>query len=151
MSLWRQLSRGLRTLFNGGGSDRRVDEEVQQFLDEAAADYEAAGLSSADAKRAARLRVGNPLAIREDVRAAGWEHAVETLLADVRYGWRRVVRNPAFAAVTIATLALGIGSATAMLSIAAPVLVQTLPFPESDRIHAIWDLSASRARIEIAF
>ncbi len=151
MSLWRQLSRGMRSLLSGGGADRRVDEEVQNFLDEAAADYEAAGLSSAEAQRAARLRVGNPLAIREDVRAAGWEHAFETLHADVRYAWRRVVRDPAFAAVTIATLALGIGSATAMLSIAAPVLVQTLPFPESDRIHAIWDLSANRARIEIAF
>ena len=56
VSLWRQLSRGVRTLFNGGAADRRVDDEVQHFLDEAAADYEAAGLSSADAQRAARLR-----------------------------------------------------------------------------------------------
>jgi putative ABC transport system permease protein len=149
--MWRQLSHGLRTLLNGGGADRRVDDEVQHFIDEAAAEHEARGMSPADARRAARLRVGNTLSIREDVRAAGWEHTVETLIADVRYAWRRILRDPAFAAVTIATLALGIGSATAMLSIAAPVLVQTLPFPDSDRIHAIWDQNQNRDRVEIAF
>src|SRR5688500_6199312 len=108
-------------------------------------------MSPAEARRAARRRVGNTLAIREDVRASGWEHAAETLIADVRYAWRRIVRDPVFAAVTIATLALGIGSATAMLSIAAPVLLPTLPFPDSNRIHAVWDQTANGARVEIAF
>jgi putative ABC transport system permease protein len=151
VSSWRRLSQGVRSLLNGGGADRRVDDEVQHFLDEAAAEYEAGGMSPAEAQRAARRRVGNPLAIREDVRASGWEHGVETLIGDVRYAWRRMVRDPVFAGVTIATLALGIGSATAMLSIAAPVLVPTLPFPDSTRIQAVWDQTAQGARVEIAF
>jgi putative ABC transport system permease protein len=149
--MWRQLSHGVRSLLNGGAADRGVDDEVQHFLDEAAAEYEAGGMSPAEAQRAARRRVGNALAIREEVRGSGWEHAAETLIADVRYAWRRIVRDPVFAAVTIATLALGIGSATAMLSIAAPVLVPTLPFPDSNRIHAVWDQTANGARVEIAF
>ena len=108
-------------------------------------------MSAAEAQRAARRRVGNALVIREEVRASGWEHMVETVAADLRYGMRRLVGHPGFTLVTIATLALGIGSVTAMLSVAGPVLVQTLPFPNSDRIHAVWDQSPAGARVEIAF
>jgi putative ABC transport system permease protein len=151
MGAWRQLTRGLRSLVNGAAADRHIDEEVQHFIDEAAAAYEADGLSAAEAQRAAHRRVGNTLAVREDVRASGWEHVVETVAADVRYGMRRLVGHPGFALVTIATLGLGIGSVTAMLSVAGPVLVRTLPFPDSDRIHAIWDQSQGGARVEIAF
>ncbi len=86
-------------------------------------------------QRAARRRVGNTLAVREEVRASGWEHVVETVVADLRYGLRRLAGHPGFAFVTIATLGLGIGSVTAMLSVAVPVLVQTLPFPD-ERSHS---------------
>ena len=151
MSTWRQLSRGVRSLLNGRRADRAVDDEVRHFLDEAAAEYEANGMAPADAARAARLRVGNALAIREEVRASGWEHVVETLAADLRYGMRRLAGHPGFTVVTITTLGLGIGAVTAILSVARPVLVRTLPFPNSDRIHAIWDQSQTGARLELAF
>ena len=151
MAMWRQLTRGVRSLVDGGAADRRVDEELQHFIDEAAAAYEADGMPAADAERAARRRVGNTLAVREEVRASGWEHVVETVAADLRYGLRRLASHPGFALVTIATLGLGIGSVTAMLSVAGPVLVRTLPFPQSDRIHAVWDQSQDGARVEVAF
>jgi hypothetical protein len=151
VSLWRQLARGVRSLWDGGAADREVDEEVRHFLDEAAASGEADGRSPAEARRAARRRVGNPLAIRERVRAAGWEHFVETFAADVRHGLRRLVRNPGFTAVTVATLALGIGSATAMLSVAGPVLVETLPFPDAGRLRVIWERTAEGDRADFTF
>ena len=149
--MWRQLARGLRSLRNGTAADRDADDEVQHFIDEAAAAYEAEGLPAAEAQRAARRRVGNALAAREDVRSSGWEYIVETMAADVRYAARRLAGHPGFAFVTIATLGLGIGSVTAMLSVAAPLLIKTLPFPNSDRLHAIWDQSANGARLELTF
>jgi putative ABC transport system permease protein len=151
MSFWRQLSSGVRSLWNGAAADRQVDAEVQHFMDEAAAAFEAEGMSSADARRAARQRVGSALAVREEVRASGWEHAVETVTADVRYGVRRLTRHAGFTAVTVATLGLGIGSATAMLSLAGPVLVQTLPYPNAGRIRAIWDRMADGGRADFTF
>ncbi len=151
MAMWRHISRGVRSLLDGGSADRHVDEELQHFIDEAAAAYEADGIPAADAARAARRRVGNTLAVREEVRASGWEHVVETVAADLRYALRRLAGHPGFALVTIATLGLGIGSVTAMLSVAGPVLVRTLPFPQSDRIHALWDQSPGGARVEMAF
>ena len=151
MGLWRQISHGLRSLIGGASADRRVDEEIEHFIAEATRAYEAEGLSSADAQRQARLRVGSALAVREEVRASGWEHLLETVLADLRYGARRLRRNPGFTCVVVTTLGLGIGSATAMLSVAGPVLVQTLPFPRADRIRAISDLSDDGGRVAIAF
>jgi len=151
MSLWRQLSHGVRALIGGRAADREVDEELRQFLDESAAELERNGLTPEEAARLARLRAGNPLAMREEVRASGWEHLVETIFADLRYGLRRLWRNPGFSIVTIATLAIGIGSATAIVSVALPVFVRTLPFPHADRIQTIWDQNDDRTRAEIAF
>ena len=108
-------------------------------------------MSAAEARRAAQRRVGNTLAVREEVRASGWEHAVETVAADVRYGVRRLMRHAGFTAVTVATLGLGIGSATAMLSVAGPVIVQTLPYPDAGRIRAIWDRTADGDRADFTF
>ena len=59
----------------------------------------------------------------------------ESLLADVKFAlprnWRR---HAGFAATAIATLALGIGATTAIFSLVNAVLLQPLPFPESDRL-----------------
>jgi len=149
--LWRQLSHGVRALTGGRAADRDVDDEIRQFVDDAAAELEREGATPEEARRLARARAGNTLAMREEVRASGWEHVVETFVADVRYGLRRLRREAGFSAVTVATLALGIGSGTAMLSVAAPIFVQALPFPSADRIHAIWDRSQDGSRAEVAF
>ena len=151
MSLLRQLTRGVRALTSGRAVDRDVDEELQRFVDESARELEAGGMPAGEARTEARRRAGNPLAMREEVRAAGWEHAIETFAGDVRYGVRRLVRDRVSAFVTVATLALGIGSATAILSVAAPVFIRMLPFPQADRIHAIWDQGQDRSRLEVTF
>src|SRR5688572_19680671 len=147
MSLWRQVVGGLRALTRGRAADRDVDDEIRQFEDDAAAELEREGAAPDDARRQARLRTGSLLAAREEVRTSGWEHLLETFMADTRYGLRRLRRQPGFSAVTIATLALGIGSATAILSVAAPIFVQALPLPDADRIHAIWDRAQDGSRI----
>jgi len=58
---------------------------------------------------------------------------------DVRYGLRQLRRNPAFAAIAIATLALGIGGMTAMFSAFDAVLIRPLPYTDADRLVMIWD------------
>src|SRR5207237_5952857 len=58
---------------------------------------------------------------------------------DVRYGLRQVRRNPAFSAIAIATLALGIGGTTAMFGVFDAVLVRPLPYADADRLVMVWD------------
>ena len=151
MSLWRQLTRGLRALARRDVADREVDDEVQHYLEQAAATYRARGLPPEDARRAAVLDLGNVTVAREQVRAYGWETAVESLLADLRYAARRLRGNPGFAAVAALTLALGTGATTAIFSAVNPILFEPLPYPHAERVLAISDVGAGGAPVDVTF
>lgn len=117
--------------------DRDVDDEIQGHLEERAAALEAQGLSSADARLAARREFGNVGLTTERSREV-WRWApVEELLADVRYALRQLRRAPAFAAAAMVTLALGIGANTAVFSVVNAVVLRPLPFPDSDRLVSV--------------
>jgi predicted permease len=62
---------------------------------------------------------------------------VEKLLQDLRFALRSLRRQPGFVAVALATLALGIGTATAMFTVVNGVLLRPLPFRDPDRLAAI--------------
>ena len=66
---------------------------------------------------------------------------METILHDIRYGLRVLVRRPGFALVAIATLALGVGANTAIFSVVNAVLLRTLPYQEPERLVALWETS----------
>ncbi len=150
MSLWRELARGLRGLINRSAADRDIADEVDQYLEEAVASYEAGGLSPEEARRAARRELGSVTAVREQVRAYGWENIVETTVADVRYATRRLARYPAHTSIAAVTLALGIGASTAIFSAVNPVLFQSLPYRDPGRLMMIWD-GQGGARLDVTF
>jgi len=151
MPLWRPITGGLRVLLRRDRADRDVADEVQHYLDEATSAYLAQGLAPADARRAARVDVGNAAAVREQVRAAGWEDRLSTLAADARYGIRRLRHDAGFTIVAVLTLAVGIGAATAIFSAVNPILLDALPYPHAARVVAISDLGGDRSRVDVTF
>jgi putative ABC transport system permease protein len=139
MSMRRQLARGLRALFRRTAADRDIHDEVEHYLDLAATEFEAGGLSRDEARMAARRELGSRTSVREQVRSAGWETRLETAFAEVRQGARGLRRSPGFAMVSAITVALGIAASTSIFSAAKPILVDGLPYPDADRLAIIWD------------
>jgi putative ABC transport system permease protein len=137
MSLWRQLTRGLRVLANRQAADRDIADEVSHFFEESVASFEASGLTREEALRAARMEFGNAGALREQVRAYGWENRIATLATDLRHAARRLCGKPGFTAAGVLTLALGIGATTAIFSVIDGVLWKPLPYPHSERLVAL--------------
>ena len=75
---------------------------------------------------------------------------MEALYQDVRYGLRSLARRPGFALVAILTLALGIGVNSAIFSVIDAVLLEPLPYPEPDRIVALWEVDEQGERMHVA-
>ena len=67
------------------------------------------------------------------------------MLQDLRYGLRLMTRRPGFAAIAVVTLALGIGTTTAIFAIADHVLLRPVPYANPDRLAVIWETSPTIA------
>lgn len=150
MSLWRSIKYGLGSLVHGTRHNQEIDDEVRQFYDEAILVYRERGFSEEDARRAVRLDLGRPESAGEQVRSYGWENTVASFVADLCFAGRQLRRNFGFTAVSIVTLALGIGASTAIFSAINPILFKPLPYPHPSRILMIWN-TWQGSRSELAF
>jgi putative ABC transport system permease protein len=151
VALWRQITRGARTLFRRSAVDDDVADEVQHFLEENAAAHRARGLSPDDAARAARAEMGSVTSVREQVRGYGWEHTIDTMAGDLRYACRRLRTEPGFTTIAVLTVALGIGATTAIFSVVNPILFEPLPYPGPGRIAMISEMRPDGSRLDGTF
>jgi putative ABC transport system permease protein len=91
-------------------------------------------------KAAVALRRARPLTSHvSSLPPRSGDPLVQTLLSDIRYGVRQLLRSPSFTALAVLTLALGIGATTAVFSVINPVLLRPLPYPHPERLMTLWE------------
>jgi putative ABC transport system permease protein len=117
------LSRFFRRRYWDEERSRELDAHLAHEID----DNLARGMAPDDARDAARRKLGNTALVREEIytmNTLGW---LDAAWRDLRYGARVLLRNPTFAVVTIASLALGIGANTAIFQLIDAIEFRTLP------------------------
>ena len=143
------LPRGIRRVFRLPDTRdrlmREADDEMRMHLELWTAEFRSRGMSDAEASAAALERFGDPMAYRAHVadraeRRARWQRTVDWLTEwqqDVRFALRHFAKAPAFTAMAVLTLALGIGADTAIFSVVHSLLIDPIPYPNGDRIVAL--------------
>jgi len=116
---------------------REAEQEIEMHLDLLAARYVRAGNTPAAARRLARAKFGGVAQVHESLRDQAGFPMLESILHDVRYAGRSLVRQPGTTALAVGILALGLGVNTAVLAVAYGVLWRPLPYPQADRLVTV--------------
>ena len=143
---WRRLT----GLWRDGEINTGLDDEITFHIEQQTAKNIRAGMPADEARRNALVRFGGVEPLKEQTRDEFRPALVQDFWRDMRIGARMLRRAPGFAIATILTLGLGTGAATAVFSVVNGVLLQPLPYPESDRLVRLYQLSDRNTRMNVS-
>lgn len=132
---WSKIERAL-------GKRRRLASELEQEMDAhlqfLAEKNVQQGMTPDEARARARREFGNIAHVQERSYESWQFPRCESLLQDIRYALRGIVKAPMLSLLVILTLAAGIGANTAIFSFVNAVLLRPLPYPDADRLAILW-------------
>jgi predicted permease len=126
-----------RRFFRRASWDRDRAEELRSYLEIETDENLARGMSPEAARRAAHVKLGNTVRIREEIYRMNTISPLDALGRDLRLALRGMRRRPGFTLAVVLTLALGIGANTAIFGVVDGVLIKPLSYPNAGELVSI--------------
>jgi len=118
--------------------DHDLAEELESVIQMHMDEHLRMGMTRVEARRRALIEVGGMEQVRQAVRDNRGFLRLAGFARDVKYAVRALLRTPGFSVVAIAVMAIGIGASVALFTVVQSVLLRPLPFPEPDRLVALY-------------
>ncbi|MGH8638031.1 MAG: permease prefix domain 1-containing protein, partial [Burkholderiales bacterium] len=125
----------LRSFLRHRTVDQELDEELQFHLDQMQEFAVSRGEAPSDARWRARRHMGSVDQVKETCRDMRTLRPVEHFLRDLRFGARLLARGPGFTTVAVLSLALGIGSSSAIFSLINAIVLRPLPVADPQELY----------------
>jgi predicted permease len=125
------------SLFRRERLDSELDEEVRSHIAFATEEFVARGMSQPEARRMALREFGGVAQVKERYRIVRGVPFLDSLVQDMRYALRQLRKSLGFSLTVVLTLALGVGSVTAVFSVVNAVLIKPYAFRDAERI-VVW-------------
>jgi len=139
-----EIAARVKGLFRRRERDADLNAELREHLELLIKDYRSRGMSEAEARRQAHIRLGGAEQIREQHRRQRGLPTLETFARDVRYGWRQLWRSPGFTAVAVLTIALGIGANSGIFSVLDAMALQPLVLGGGEKLVSVYPVFQGR-------
>jgi hypothetical protein len=137
MNILSQIWRWLICFTRRGRLEREMEEEMRFHLEMQIEQNLSSGMGAEEARYAAQRQFGNQTWLKEVSREMWSLRFIETLVQDLRYGARMLMKNPGFTSLAVLTLALGIGATTTIFSAIQNILLDPFPYKDAHRVVTI--------------
>jgi len=134
MTLLHRAGSMFRWILRRERAEQHLDAELQSFVELCAAEKIRDGVAPGEARRLALLELGGVEQVKERVRTGRHGAWLDEAGRDLRYAARILRRNPGFSVVVVLTLALGIGTNTAIFSLIDALMLRSLPVPNPQEL-----------------
>ncbi|HEX5107876.1 MAG TPA: ABC transporter permease [Vicinamibacterales bacterium] len=144
MDAFADVWRRLRSLAGRRDLDDRLDDEIRFHVEQQTEKYRRAGIPPDEARRQALIRFGGVEQKRQETRDQFRAPRIENLARDVRYGLRSLWRHPAFSAMAVLSLAIGIGANAVIFGVVHALLYRPFPLAQPETLVNVYETEGGR-------